>query len=126
MTSRPRTQRRRSHAPQFELGHLDVTTAARNVLKEAGVPLGDLLARHQRGDRGTVDEVDRKQNELAQRMPLRSIYALATLDRWHKSAARWVDVFELQTVWVITSADRSCTRVLLPREIFDEGEQQGE
>lgn len=47
-----------TRAPLFELGELHVTPAARPALKEAAVPVGELLARHQRGVGAKVDEVD--------------------------------------------------------------------
>ncbi|MDN4590273.1 hypothetical protein DBA29_17425 [Xenophilus aerolatus] len=87
---------------------------ARAALRAGQTVLGDLLNRHQRGDWGQVDEVDAKQNKLALRLPMRvrSCYLLAS----------GRDPLAVE-IWVITSADRLRTTVLLPREIFDEHEE---
>lgn len=116
-------RRQRTHSPLFALGELIVTPAARHVLRQAAVPLGDLLDRHQRGDWGQVDEIDRRQNELGVRMRLRirSAYAVpagtATEAQGNGPASPHPSV---ETVWVVTSPDRLRTSVFLPREIFDD------
>jgi hypothetical protein len=91
----------------FAPGRINVTPAAQAALRAAGMTPADLLARHVRGDWGRVDAIDRRQNELGQRLPMqvRSIYALPGQNAG-----------ESVTVWVITQADRSSTRVLLARE----------
>lgn len=103
----------RRQQPLFQLGRIAVSVPARAALRESQTVLGDLLNRHQRGDWGQVDEVDAKQNELALRLPMRvrSCYPLAS----------GLDPLAVE-LWVITSADRLRTTVLLPREIFDEDE----
>lgn len=124
----PWRRKARRHHSLFPLGQIVVSEPARAALRASQAALGDLLDRHQRGDWGQVDDVDAKQNELALRLPLRlrSVYVLARNDRWQRDGGVWQDIGELEAVWVITSADRRRTRVLLPREIFDEGEWQSE
>lgn len=116
-------RRQRAHSPLFALGELIVTPAARHALRQAAVPLGELLDRHQRGDWGQVDEIDRRQNELGVRMRLRirSAYAIpagTATEAPSKGPASSLLPFE--TVWVVTSPDRLRTSVFLPREIFDD------
>ncbi len=119
-------RRQRTHQPLFQLGAVVVSAPAREALRDARVVLGDLLARHQCGDWGQVDEIDAKQNELGLRMPMRirSIYTLPT-----EGGEGSISSFNLlglggaiggDDVWVVTSPDRTTTRVFLPREIFDE------
>ena len=110
--------------PLFELGQIVITNAARDVLRRAQVPAGELLRRHALGDWGCVDEVDRKQNELGLRLGLRlrSVYAVQPTT---PMASHWtaVDVHTPHkhiTVWLISQANRARTTILLPSEIFDE------
>lgn len=92
------------------------------------MPLGELLHRHQRGDWGQVDALERRQNELGLRigLRLRSAYDIAPVRRGPAPSGLdrfdfgFADPLSTETVWVITSADRQRTTVLLPREIFDE------
>lgn len=107
----------------FMLGDVLITPEAVRAMQKATVPLNDLLARHQHGDWGLVDEIDRHQNELGVRMGLliRSAYALPT------SPATVIDLCLLgphppspETVWIVTSLDRLRTSVFLAREIFDD------
>lgn len=119
-----RFQRRtRAHAPLFALGELIVTPAARHALRQAAIPLGELLDRHQRGDWGQVDEIDRLQNELGVRMRLRirSAYAVpAGTATEAQSSLSALPLPSFKIVWVVTSPDRFRTSVFLPREIFDD------
>lgn len=119
-----RFQRRtRAHAPLFALGELIVTPTARQALRQASIQLGELLDRHQRGDWGQVDEVDRRQNELGVRMRLRirSAYAIpaGTATEARRSGPASSLPF-VETIWIVTSPDRLRTSVFLPREIFDD------
>lgn len=86
--------------PRFQLGATLVTPAAMAALEAAKVPEVLLLARHLHGDWGELSEEDRLQNELAVRLGLRilSSYLLPTGRK----------------VWIITEADRSATKILLP------------
>ena len=114
---------RRQYAPLFQLGELTVTVAARHVLTRAALPLGELLERHQRGDWGQVDEVDRRQNELGVRLGLRirSSYAVdASGSPRSNQGVLAPTTTLLETVWLVTSPDRLRTTVFLPREIFDD------
>lgn len=115
--------RQRAYSPLFALGELVVTPAAQHALRQAAVPLGELLDRHQRGDWGQVDEIDRRQNELGVRMRLRirSAYAIpagtATEAQSNGPASSLPSV---ETIWIVTSPDRLRTSVFLPKEIFDD------
>ena len=116
-------RRQRARNPLFALGELVVTTAARQALRQASIPLGELLDRHQRGDWGQVDEIDRCQNELGVRMRLRirSAYAIpAGAATEAQSNGPASSLPSIETVWVITFPDRLRTSVFLPREIFDD------
>ena len=116
-------RRQRAHSPLFAVGELVVTPAARQVLRQAAVPLGELLDRHQRGDWGPVDEIDRRQNELGVRMRLRirSAYAVpAGTATQAQSDGPASSLPSVETIWIVTSPDRLRTSVFLPREIFDD------
>lgn len=113
----------RAYSPLFALGELVVTPSARHALRQAAVPVGDLLDRHQRGDWGQVDEIDRRQNELGVRMRLRirSAYAISVdIPTEPQSGALALPLPSLEIVWVVTSPDRLRTSVFLPREVFDD------
>jgi hypothetical protein len=67
------------------------------------VPLTPLLDRHEAGDWGVVDAKDRALNEQGlkgAKQKIRSAYALPNGVQ----------------IWVVTEADRSSTRVLLPSD----------
>ena len=89
----------------FELGTVDITPRAADALAAAAVDPADLLARHQRGDWGDIDEENRSDNTFALEHP-QAIYPLV-------SCYRLAPESELV---VITATDRSCTRVLLADE----------
>lgn len=60
------------------------------------------VCRHASGDRGIVDDDDKKENELSVREGFRILSAYLT----------WKGV----KIWIITEADRSATTILLPSE----------
>jgi hypothetical protein len=72
-------------APQakFELGQVVITPAASAALGASGQGLGDLLALHQAGDWGDVNEQVRAVNDrgLTERFNLQSSYVLASGER---------------------------------------------
>ncbi len=88
----------------FPVGRLLGTPGAEAALKEAGVPLADLLVRHLTGDWGDLDEEDRKMNDEAVANGEDRIFSAYTLPATNR------------TVWIITEADRSATTALLPEE----------
>ena len=92
------------HAARFPLGRIVATRGALAAMSEEGQdPLGlGLLARHQAGDWGDLDEEDKQENEFSVKRALR-IFSAYTLSTGVK-------------VWVITEADRSQTTILLPSE----------
>ena len=90
------------HKARFQLGRTVATRGALAALFEANQePLG-LLARHQAGEWGDLDEEDKQENEFSVKRALR-IFSAYTLSTGVK-------------VWVITEADRSQTTILLPSE----------
>lgn len=89
----------------FEIGTVDITPAAAEALAAVAIDPASLLERHRRGDWGEVDQEDRDDNEYALQHP-QAIYALFSNYPLNEST----------TVQVITAADRSCTRVMLPAE----------
>ena len=88
--------------PLFPVGQTVATPCALTLLDHAGVNASALLARHQRGDFGEIDEADRVANVRAIRHHARilSAYVLGCGIR----------------IWLITEADRSVTTLLLPEE----------
>lgn len=87
---------------RFPLGQTVATPGALEALEAAEETAVQLLARHQSGDWGVLDEEDKQENEFSVNNGLRilSAYILST---------------EVK-VWVITEADRSVTTILLPAE----------
>lgn len=86
--------------PLFELGRTVSTPGALSALTREDI--GRALARHHRGDWGTVERHDWRANEeaLTEGFRLFSVYQAT----------------DGTTFWVITEADRSSTCVLLPSE----------
>jgi hypothetical protein len=60
----------RARTPLFTLGELIVTPETRHARRQTSISLGALLKRHQRGDRGLVEAIDCRQNDLCIRMPI--------------------------------------------------------
>lgn len=85
----------------FKLGHLRVTPAALQLCRDHRVGPLTLLARHSGGDWGTFSAENVAANVHALQHDLRILST--TLVGNEKQ-------------WVITEADRSSTRLLLPRE----------
>ncbi len=88
--------------PLFSLGQVVATPGALEVLAEARQTPLEFLARHVTGDWGTLDEEDRRENDLSVEKGYRilSAYILSTGVK----------------IWIITEADRSVTTFLLPSE----------
>jgi hypothetical protein len=87
---------------RFPLGDIVATPGALAALREAKQTPLALLARHQQGNWGELDEEDQAENEFSLLHDLRllSAYTLPT---------------EV-TIWVITEWDRSVTTLLLPSD----------
>lgn len=83
----------------FALGEVSTTHAALERLHALGLEPSDLIARHQVGDWGEVDDTDYAMNEegLHQEQRVFSSYEI-----------------ENERFWVLTAADRSSTIVFLP------------
>jgi hypothetical protein len=84
---------------RFPLGEVSTTRSAFERLDALGLEPSDLIARHQVGDWGDVDDADLAMNEesLSEGQRFFSAYEI-----------------EAERFWVVTSADRSSTTVFLP------------
>ena len=87
---------------KFDLGQLLITPGALDALTRNGTDEGPYLLRHQSGDWGDVDEIDKRENDfsLLERFRLMSAYHLNDQTK----------------IWVITERDRNATTILLPEE----------
>jgi hypothetical protein len=85
----------------FKLGRVVVTPAALTVLEEARVAPRDLLARHQSGDWGDLEAIDRRENARALMTGARILSDYRT---------------PVGKIWIITEADRSSTCILRPED----------
>lgn len=88
--------------PSFDLGTVSVTPGAAEAIARAGEDQSALLDRYRRGDWGDDDPRRRRRNDFAARHS-QTVYSLYRLRGG-------------VIILVITSADRSATRVLLPAE----------
>ncbi len=87
---------------RFELGQVVATLGALELLVRYGRTPAEYLDRHLSGDWGDLDAHDKRENEWALRTGARIFSAYA--------------VSPLNTLWVITEADRSSTTLLLPED----------
>ena len=85
----------------FDLGRTVATRGVLPYLETGVIDAGQLVARHQRGDWGDLDQDDKRANE----------HAVMDAERILSSYVITKDL----TVWVITEADRSATTILLER-----------
>ena len=84
---------------RFPLGEVSTTRSALERLHALGLEPSDLIARHQVGDWGDIDDADFAMNEESL-----------------KEKQRFFSTYEIEEkrFWVLTSADRSSTLVFLP------------
>ena len=87
---------------RFEPGVVVATPGALELLERYGKTPAEYLDRHLSGDWGDLGSADKRENVLAVRRGYRIF-----------SAYR---VSPLNTLWIITEADRSSTTLLLPEE----------
>ncbi len=87
---------------KFALGQVVMTPGAAEAFSATGEGPLPLLARHQRGDWGTVSPEDAIENEFSVARGFRVLSAYALKDGTR--------------IWVLTEADRSATTILLPNE----------
>ena len=92
----------------FSLGQIVATRGALDAVPAARIHDG--LARHARGEWGTVCAEDGARNTEASREGLRIVSAYP-IDPTKPAKGYGANVF-----WIITEADRSATTVLLPDE----------
>jgi len=86
----------------FNLGRVLAMPGALELLESYGKSPNEYLDRHASGDWGDLTQHDRHENELSLREGFR-IFSAYT-------------VSPLNTLWVITEADRASTTILLPVE----------
>jgi hypothetical protein len=86
----------------FDLGHVVMTPGAAAL----GVDFAPFLARHSQADWGSVDNFDKRQNDLAVKEGFRILSAYDVP----------LGNGETERIWIITEADRSTTCVLMPRD----------
>jgi len=91
-----------SNGRKFALGQVVMTLGAAEAFVATGEGPLPLLARHQRGDWGTVNREDATENELSMARGSRVLSAYALKDGTR--------------IWILTEADRSATTLLLPDE----------
>jgi hypothetical protein len=98
-------QRTNAKPPVFpiETGMLVATPGALDACTAANTFALALVARHARGDWGTLDAHDTRANVLAVNLGTLRVFSVYILPTGVK-------------VWVITEADRSSTTILLPEE----------
>ena len=87
---------------RFPPGRVVATPAALELLGRCGKDPSEYLNRHLAGDWGDLDAHDYRENERALRSRARLFSAYA--------------VSPLNTLWIITEADRSSTCLLLPSD----------
>ena len=87
---------------RFPLGQTLATPGALEALEQADQDPAALLARHQSGDWGDLDDEDKQENELSLKQGFR------LLSGYHLTTG--------VKVWVITESDRSASTILLPSE----------
>lgn len=83
----------------FDIGRVSMTNAASAALEEARVESLLLLHRHIHGDWGDLDAHDKMQNNLAILLGQRLLSAY--------------DIPTGKTIWVLTTANRASTTLLL-------------
>jgi hypothetical protein len=88
----------------FPLGRTAITAAALDALTARALAaiISTILARHELGDWGDLDDADREANDLALKVGGRLISAY--------------DVRDDLRVWVITERDRSVTTIRMPED----------
>jgi hypothetical protein len=87
---------------QFDLGEIVITPAARSILQFSGEEATDFLYRHRTGDFGDVTPEEWFENDLA-------------VQAGHRIWSSYLTAM-LHTLWIVTEADRSYTRVIAPYE----------
>jgi hypothetical protein len=87
---------------RLPLGRIVASRGALEALARAGQDAKVFLERHASGDWGEVDEPDRAENNYS------LAHALRILSSYRTAAG--------DVLWIITGADRSSTRLLLPDE----------
>jgi hypothetical protein len=88
--------------PLFPAGQITATPGALAMLEHAKKTPFEFLSRHLRGDWGDLCQQDKAENESS----LKHGYRLMSSYR----------IDEIETLWIITEADRSATTMLLPSD----------
>ena len=96
------------YEPRFELGMIVATPGALETC--SNVLMQKCLARHLTGDWGSVCDEDRQANDQA------LAHGDRILSAYPIDPAQPCEGFGVNTLWIITEADRSATTFLLPDE----------
>lgn len=96
------TQAHSNISAPLPLGVIVMTPGAIDALAAAGQEAASLIARHARGDWGSVSPEDAMENDRA-------------VVTGHRVLSRYV-LANQAPLWVITESDRSVTTILLPEE----------
>jgi hypothetical protein len=89
--------------PLFPLGRIVITPSAEALLKRSSTDATKLPARHQSGDHGdfSPDQIKASERALQTGAPIKSAYDLGV---------------QREPIWIITTASRNRTTLLLPHE----------
>jgi hypothetical protein len=98
----------------FPLGQVVATPDALALLQATKSSGALLLNRHMHGDFGDVCKFDLAENEVALKHGLRVMSVYRLVERSVFKATPPADRGKLDTVWIITEADRSVTTILCP------------
>jgi hypothetical protein len=98
----------------FPLGQVAATPDALALLQATKSSAALLLNRHMHGDFGDLCESDLAENEVALKHGLRVMSVYRLVERAVFKATPPADRSKLDTVWIITEADRSVTTILCP------------
>ncbi|TAG46844.1 MAG: type I restriction endonuclease subunit M [Betaproteobacteria bacterium] len=98
----------------FPLGQVVATPDALALLQATKSSAVLLLNRHMHGDFGDVCKSDLAENEVALKHGLRVMSVYRLVERAVFKATPPADRSKLDTVWIITEADRSVTTILCP------------
>jgi hypothetical protein len=98
----------------FPLGQVVATPDALALLQATKSSAALLLNRHIHGDFGDLCKSDLTENEVALKHGLRVMSVYRLVERAVLKATLRADRSKLDTVWIITEADRSVTTILCP------------
>jgi hypothetical protein len=98
----------------FPLGQVVATPDALALLQATKSSAALLLNRHIHGDFGDLCKSDLEENRIALKHGLRVMSVYRLVERAVFKATPPTDRSKLDTVWIVTEADRSVTTILCP------------